>query len=196
MGSGEDHQRTRRLGAVIREHRRAADLTLARLATETGLSPSFLSQLENGRTNTSLRSLQQIADALTTTATALLAAADAVAPNPLVRATDDTALPQSDPGDGTVRALVHGDRDLRALEFTGGTDHGARDFVHDGDEILHVVRGRVTIRAAGSEHELGPGDTYYCVAGERHRWWAHSPDTTTLVVAVADNRTVKRDTRK
>ncbi|MFF2085868.1 helix-turn-helix domain-containing protein [Nocardia sp. NPDC058176] len=196
MPNGEDHQRNRQLGAVIREHRRAAGHTLARLAADTGLSPSFLSQLENGRTNTSLRSLQQIADALTTTATALLAAADATAPAPLVRATDDTALPQTEPGAGTVRALVHGDRDLRALEFTGGTDHGDREFTHQGDEIIHVIRGRISIVAAGTEHELGPGDTYYCGAGERHRWWAHTPDTTTLVVAVGDHRTVKRTTRK
>ncbi|MFB7875770.1 MULTISPECIES: helix-turn-helix domain-containing protein [unclassified Nocardia] len=190
-----EHIRNTQLGAVIRDRRRAAGHTLARLAAETGLSPSFLSQLENGHTNTSLRSLQQIADALATTATALLAAADDTAAAPLVRADENTTLPQSDPGAGTVRALVHGDRDLRALEFTGGTDRGDRDFTHRGDEIIHVVRGRISLVADGTEHELGPGDTYYCRAGEKHRWWAHSPDTTTLVLAVADGRTVKRNSR-
>ncbi|MFD3591736.1 helix-turn-helix domain-containing protein [Nocardia sp. NPDC058640] len=195
MASG-DHIRHRQLGTVIHDRRLAAGHTLARLSTETGLSQSFLSQLENGRTNTSLRSLQQIADALSTTATALLAAADDTAPAAVVRAADDTVLPQTDPGAGTVRSLVHGDRDLRALEFTGGTDRGDRDFVHQGDEIIHVTRGAISLIADGTEHELGAGDTYYCRAGEKHRWWAHSPDTTTLVLAVADGRTVKRNSRK
>ncbi|MEV0077994.1 XRE family transcriptional regulator [Nocardia neocaledoniensis] len=190
-----DNAGNRQLGSVIRAHRRAAGRTLAVLAAETGLSASFLSQLENGRTNSSLRSLQQIADALSTTATALLAAADDAAPAPIVRADENTALPQDEPGDGTVRVLAHGDRDLRALEFTGGTSRGDRDFAHAGDEIIHVVRGRVSLVADGTEYELGQGDTYYCRAGERHRWWAHSPDTTTLVVAVADGRTVKNTHR-
>ncbi|WP_278263460.1 cupin domain-containing protein [Nocardia sp. AG03] len=190
-----EHVRNTQLGAVVRDRRRAAGFTLARLSADTGLSPSFLSQLENGHTNTSLRSLQQIADALSTTATALLAAADDTAPAPLVRADENTALAQSDPGAGTVRALVHGDRDLRALEFTGGTDRGDRDFTHRADEIIHVVRGRISLVADGTEYELGPGDTYYCRAGEKHRWWAHSPDTTTLVLAVADGRTVRRGPR-
>ncbi|MFC9474427.1 helix-turn-helix domain-containing protein [Nocardia sp. NPDC055002] len=190
-----EHIRNRQLGTVIRDRRLAAEYTLARLATETGLSQSFLSQLENGRTNTSLRSLQLIADALSTTATALLAAADDTAPAAVVRAADDTALPQTEPGAGTVRSLVHGDRDLRALEFTGGTDRGDRDFVHRSDEIIHVIRGRISLIADGTEHDLGTGDTYYCRAGEKHRWWAHSPDTTTLVLAVADGRTVKRASR-
>ncbi|GGK32933.1 helix-turn-helix domain-containing protein [Nocardia camponoti] len=184
--------RARQLGAVLHERRRAAGMTLAHLAIQTGLSQSFLSQLENGRTNTSLRSLQHIADALSTTATALLAAADDIAPTPLVRASDDTARPQAEPGGGTVRALVNGDRDLRALAFTGGTDRGDRDFAHRADEIIHVISGSISLVADDVEYTLTAGDTYYCQAGERHRWSAHTDDTQTLVIAVADDRTVRR----
>ncbi len=39
------------LGGVVHDRRRAARLTLAELAAKTELSQSFLSQLENGRTN-------------------------------------------------------------------------------------------------------------------------------------------------
>lgn len=60
------------LGGVIRAARLEKGLTLAQMSEQTGLSASFLSQLENGRTNTSLRSLQTVADALGTTATVLL----------------------------------------------------------------------------------------------------------------------------
>ncbi|MFB7724790.1 helix-turn-helix domain-containing protein [Nocardia sp. NPDC056100] len=178
---------------VIHRRRRAAGLTLAQLAAHTELSQSFLSQLENGRTNTSLRSLQRIADALGTTATELLAAADSAPTATVVRAADDTALAQAEHGgDGSVRSLVHGARDLRALEFTGGTERGDREFAHGNDELIHVVAGTITVIAGGEEIVLATGDSYYCVAGVAHRWWAHTPETRTLVVAVADGRTVRR----
>ncbi|WP_051178882.1 helix-turn-helix domain-containing protein [Nocardia concava] len=181
-----------RLGQVVHARRLEVGLTLAQLAEQAALSQSFLSQFENGRSNTSLRSLQRIADALGTTAVDFLAAADTAPRAPVVRATEDTRLPQSDPGDGSVRSLVHGTRDLRALEFTGGTTRGDREFTHANDELMHVVRGSITVIAGGEEFTLAAGDTYYCAAGVPHRWWAHSDDTHTLVFTVPDTLTVRR----
>lgn len=192
-----EQPRWQRLGDVVHSRRLAAGLTLAQLSDQAQLSQSFLSQLENGRTNASLRSLQRISDALGATATELLAAADSTPAAVVVRATDDTRLEQVDPAaDGSVRALVHGARDLRALEFTGGTTRGDREFVHDNDELIYVVKGAVTVAAQGAETTLGTGDTYYCVAGVRHRWWARTDDTVTLVLAVADGMAVRRASHK
>ncbi len=190
-GSG-DPARWAGLGDVVHDRRRAARLTLATMAAKTELSQSFLSQLENGRTNTSLRSLQRIADALGTTATELLAAADNAPGAVLVRAGDGTLEQAQTDNDGSVRSLVHGARDLRALEFTGGTGRGGREFTHQNDELIYVVAGTITLVADGEELTLSTGDTFYCAAGVRHRWWAHTDDTTTLVLAVADGLAVRR----
>ncbi|WP_373283735.1 cupin domain-containing protein [Nocardia tenerifensis] len=46
--------------------------------------------------------------------------------------------------------------------------------------------------ADGEEVTLSTGDSYYCPSGVRHRWWAHADDTTTLLLAVADERTIRR----
>ncbi|MEC3955173.1 XRE family transcriptional regulator [Nocardia sp. CDC153] len=184
--------RWRRLGRVVHARRLAAGLTLARLAELTGLSQSFLSQFENGRSSSSLRSLQRIADALGVNATELLSEADDAPSSPVVRADEDTRLPQAEAADGSVRSLVHGERDLRALEFTGGSAHGDREFAHANDELIYVVRGAITVVAGGEEHVLGTGDAFYCAAGVRHRWWAHTDDTTTLLLSVADALTIRR----
>lgn len=184
------------LGEVIHQRRLAAGLTLAQLAEQSGLSPSFLSQLENGRSRTSLRSLQRISDSLGTTATELLASADETPTEVVVRA-GEGALDQAEPGeDGSVRTLVHGARQLRALEFTGGAARGDREFAHDNDELIYVVRGTVTVLVDGVQTRLTAGDAYYCAAGVAHRWWAHTPDTKTLLLAVADGLTVRRATHK
>ncbi len=163
-GSG-DPARWAGLGDVVHDRRRAARLTLATMSAKTELSQSFLSQLENGRTNTSLRSLQRIADALGTTATELLAAADNAPGAVLVRAGDGALEQAPTDNDGSVRSLVHGAGDLRALEFTGGTGRGGREFTHQNDELIYVVSGTITLVADGEELTLSTGDTFYCAAG-------------------------------
>lgn len=54
----------RAIGRVIREARKAQDLTLKQLARRTGLSVSLLSQIERAESSASISSLYKIASAL------------------------------------------------------------------------------------------------------------------------------------
>lgn len=181
------------LGGVVRATRLRTGLTLAHMSERTGLSASFLSQLENGRTNTSLRSLQQIADALDTTATALLAEAD-LDTDPVARAGNESLTLSDAPG-ATVRSLVHGKRALRALEFTGSA-HDDREFTHDHDEILYVVTGKVSATMTGPDGDrietLATGDSLYIGSRIAHRWKALSADTRVVLFSVADDMVIRR----
>lgn len=56
----------------IREHRTASDLTIEDLAEKTGLSVSYVSRLEKGERNLSMRNLNLFAHALNLTASELL----------------------------------------------------------------------------------------------------------------------------
>ncbi|MEU0736593.1 helix-turn-helix domain-containing protein, partial [Streptomyces lavendulocolor] len=112
-----DEKETLRVGVAVRRRRRAMALTLAAVAERSGLSVPFLSQIENERARPSERSLQQIADALDTTTVALLDAADPARTVDVVRATDD-------PGRPGARALVRGQHQMHAEEFTGEHDAG------------------------------------------------------------------------
>jgi len=48
---------------------------------------------------------------------------------------------------------------------------GAFDCNEPGDELQTILSGRVRIvRADGSEHEFGPGDTMFTYQGERVTW--------------------------
>jgi XRE family aerobic/anaerobic benzoate catabolism transcriptional regulator len=66
----------RALGDTIRSRRRAARMTRRALAETSGLSERFLGDLEVGRGNISVLRLRQIADALHTRASDLLASAE------------------------------------------------------------------------------------------------------------------------
>lgn len=70
--------RLRQLGEYIRVQRQLADLSLRRLAEMTHVSNAYLSQIERGLHQPSLRVIRSIADALNLSADVLLAQAGMV----------------------------------------------------------------------------------------------------------------------
>ena len=180
-----------RVGAAVRKRRRALGLTLAAVSARSGLSVPFLSQIENERARPSMRSLKGVADALDTTAERLLAASDAARTVDAVRAGEDAR--SAGPAEG-IRALVRGQHQLHALEFSGEQETG-REFEHRNDELLYVADGAVEVEAEGRAYRLGPGDALFLSGGVRHRWRSTTPDTRILVVAVSDHIATTRDPR-
>src|ERR1700747_257085 len=81
------------LGAFIRERRKQANLSLRQLAELTSLSNPYLSQIERGLHQPSVRVLRAISDALTLSAETLLTQAG------LIDAIAGGAGPQSGPAD-------------------------------------------------------------------------------------------------
>jgi len=73
-----------RLGARVRDARTARHLSLRALADESGVSLRFLGELERGRGNVSILTLQKVASALGTSAASLLAAAEAARPRRVI----------------------------------------------------------------------------------------------------------------
>ena len=89
------------LGAFIRSQRRMANLSLRQLAELTHLSNPYLSQVERGLHQPSVRVLKAISDALNLSAETLLAQAgliDAVTADPAAGDVGeaDTSLPQTE----------------------------------------------------------------------------------------------------
>lgn len=79
----ESWQRQREaLGAFIRAQRKMANLSLRQLADLTSLSNPYLSQVERGLHQPSVRVIKAIADALNVSAETLLAQAGLVNPGP------------------------------------------------------------------------------------------------------------------
>ena len=73
MVTAEDEERARRLGEYIRMQRQMADLSLRGMAELTKVSNAYLSQIERGLHQPSLRVLQAIAAALHIPADTLMA---------------------------------------------------------------------------------------------------------------------------
>ena len=88
------------LGAFIKEQRKRANLSLRQLAELTSLSNPYLSQVERGLHQPSVRVLKAISGALNVSAETLMAQAgliDAIAANPDAQADGTTAEPRDVP---------------------------------------------------------------------------------------------------
>jgi transcriptional regulator with XRE-family HTH domain len=86
------------LGAFIRARRKSADLTLRQLAEKTRLSNPYLSQIERGLHQPSVRVIRLISDALNVSAETLLTqagllqSADSTTPAPAAAVTVEVAI--------------------------------------------------------------------------------------------------------
>jgi transcriptional regulator with XRE-family HTH domain len=99
--------RLRGLGEYIRLQRQMADLSLRRLAELTDVSNAYLSQIERGLHEPSLRVLRAIAEALNVSAATLLAQAGLI----------DAAVATVDPRKRTdTETAIREDPDLTAEE--------------------------------------------------------------------------------
>jgi transcriptional regulator with XRE-family HTH domain len=107
------------LGAFIREQRKKANLSLRQLAELTSLSNPYLSQVERGLHQPSVRVLKAISDALNLSAESLMAQAglidaiagtdetqDHVSPDSKVPATEDAIRADARLGEDQKAALI------------------------------------------------------------------------------------------
>lgn len=180
-----------RLGGAIRARRRGLGMTLVEMAAGAGLSHPFLSQLERGLARPSMRSLTAIADALGTTAQALLAESDlpggpglraaaGAGPVSVVHATDRP--PSADSPGGLVRPLARGERAMLPVEYDGAPPEFHEYFAHDGEEFVYVVCGVIEVDVEGELRTAGAGDSVYYGGGLRHRWRSAGAEPVRLVV--------------
>ena len=109
--SGHEERESERpsvLGAYIRAQRQLADLSLRQLATLSNVSNAYLSQVERGLHQPSLKVLRSIADALDISTEHMLAQAGVVTAS--ARTVSETVTSSGD--QGTVEAIL-GDEALR-----------------------------------------------------------------------------------
>ncbi|HET7555734.1 MAG TPA: XRE family transcriptional regulator [Gaiellaceae bacterium] len=158
------------VGERLRTLRRFRRCTLQTVAARSGLSESFLSQVERGRSNASIASLRRIADALGVTM------ADLFEPNgmprPRVLKRDDRpALQFGILGRKsllTPRPLHHLEVFQGELEVGGST--GEEPYAHgDSEELFLVLSGTVQLELGGELFELDPGDSIDYRSSTPHR---------------------------
>jgi transcriptional regulator with XRE-family HTH domain len=147
------------LGRKIRDLRLRRGFTVQQLATASGLSKGFISQVENGRTSPSLATLRDLASALKTSVAYLVVEEEQV-PH-VVRARE---RPRLHVGGNTSKVEVLSAQpkrnlDLIMAELPPGMPAGDKRHYHHGEECLLVLEGRVSVACADHRLVLEAGDS-------------------------------------
>jgi transcriptional regulator with XRE-family HTH domain len=142
------------VGAQVRHWRGVRGMTLAGVASRSGLNVGYLSQIENDKASPSLAVLGQLADALDVPPAWFLMG-DVPAPT-VVRAADRPIV------EGDQGRVEHVDgrasRDVTIIEGVSKPGGRVGMHAHPGDEHHIVLRGRFRMRQGDHEVEVGPGD--------------------------------------
>src|SRR3954469_1816958 len=158
------------VGERLRAIRRLRRCTLRTVAERSGLSESFLSQVERGRSSASIGSLRRIAEALGVTVADLFEPSGPPRPR-VLRRDERPALAFGILGRKlllTPRALHHLEVFVREPDVGGSP--GAEPYSHgDSEELFVVLSGRVQLELGGELHELDSGDSIDYRSSTPHR---------------------------
>ena len=178
----EIEQSQRLVGQQVRALRTERGLTLDDLATRSGCSIGSLSQIERGLGNPAFGTLVKIAHALDVPVVRLLHSPEPATVSPVVRKAERRRItpPSSSAGDGTVYELLTPDLD-RALEvlrmrIPPGHDTHMTPFVHEGEEVCHLLRGTHEVHLNGTVYTLSEGDTISFPSTTPHWYRNAGPD--------------------
>ena len=176
QASAEAFIAEKRIGERIKRLRLKKSMGLVELGRQTGLSASFLSQLETGRVVPTLRNLARVAIVFGKDLNYFFEAE----PQPMFRIhrkNERTRLPQSGVEDPNYYFESLGymvpDRQLDPYfaEFLPGRKASdIRPHVHPGFEFLYVLEGQLEIRHADKTHVVASGDGVYFDASTPHSY--------------------------
>ena len=168
------------IGAKLRSTRLAQALTIADVATATGLSTGFISRVERDETSPSVSTLVTLCQVLSLPLGSLFEAPEneviSLADAPRIkmggsRAVEHLLTPRSE-----SRVQV-----LRSLLEAGATGGEELYTINCDVEIVHVLSGTLRVRLVGGTVDLLTGDTMTLAGREPHSWDNNSDAVTELI---------------
>jgi transcriptional regulator with XRE-family HTH domain len=174
----------KRLGSRLRKLRRERGFSLGDVAKATDISQSFLSHVENGKSDITFMRLERLISLYGASLT------DLVGPHPandrIVRASEQEPLEL--PGTHAALYLLAPDTKrsmmpiLCIYEPGGGS---TEPFRTESEEFIHVFQGAVEITFEDGEVlELGKGDSVYLIEPHRSREYHNKSRGKTITLSV------------
>ena len=149
------------IGTKIKERRLEQKLNLRDLGEKTGLTASFLSQVENDLTEPSITSLQKIATALKV---------------PMFTFLNENTQSEQVVRNGSRRKLSFPNPHLTyelltanlthqmagfIIQLKAGETHNAQQLYRATEEMMYVIQGELEIQVGENKHRLKSGDSIY-----------------------------------
>ena len=176
------------IGARLRAVRKEKGWTLEALASMSGLSTGFLSQVERDLTTLSIVSLSAICHALSVPIESLFSSSRPIgeAPSAVTRA--DQQLHIQIGGSPITYRYLSGQlpdapiKELLIAEFPPQCDQQGSS--HEGQELGYVLRGSLVLDVQDEQYELKAGDSYRVEASQSHGYRTSADEGANVLMAV------------
>jgi transcriptional regulator with XRE-family HTH domain len=169
--AASDEARAIAPGPLIRDLRKRMGVTLQQMAQATGRSVGFVSQIERGLSQPTVRDLNVIADRLGVPGSYFYALANAPERSWITRPSQRRMLRYADGFvDHLVSPSLAGRLCVLESVLEPGADTGDRSIVEHLEQAVYVLQGRLTIWVDGEECTLKPGDAGQLPSGMPTRY--------------------------
>lgn len=172
------------IGTKLRELRDARGLTLRELASQTGLSPTLLSQVERGITEPSLKSLRALAGVFGQSVSALFEE-----PNPVslhVSRPGERSKISTPVGHIQYERLTPGNGQLAVLKGTlaPAERSGDHPWAHPAIECVYVLTGVLTVLVGDQTVTVESGEAITIDSNQPHLYSNETGETVTFILSV------------
>lgn len=164
------------VGARIRRLRKARGYRIAEVARKSGLSVSYLSQIERGLSSASIRVLARLADALDVGIAELFPGTDQPEERGPIKIARMTERKQVDFAASGIskEVLTPFDQsprlDIYIMNIAVGGSSGEAPFTHQGEEAGFVLEGGIELLVGGQREILAEGDSFRFSSSEPHHY--------------------------
>lgn len=175
------------IGETLRRLRQGRGLSLNDVAAGTDISPSFLSLVENGRSDITIGRLTRLVDFFKISITEILPSPEATEPD-IVRASERRLIHSPAEGIDVFMLGVDTRRSMMPMLLVFQPRAELAEYGrHPGEEFVHVLSGKLRLTLMGSEPRLlGPGDSAY-YPGDRMHLFANASERAPLKIICVDS---------
>lgn len=174
------------LGTKLRALRAARGLSLNDVADGTQISSSFLSLVENGRSDITIGRLTRLIEFFGISITDLVSAGEPEDPD-IIRKDERPRLRSRTEGIEVFMLTPDRNRAMMAMLLELKPGAGRAEYgEHPGEEFVHVIRGELLLDVKGSEPRLlRAGDSAY-YPGDRPHMFQNASDEKSLRIICVD----------
>ena len=174
------------VGQAINKLRQQKGISNRQLAMMADITPSMLSQIENGQANPSINSLKSIADALNTPLYVFFIE-DNSTQSLIVRKNERRKMGYGDEPGIQYELLMPNESNIEfcKMRLAPHMMSASKMYSHEGEEVLLVLEGTVTVYLEDAVYTLDEGDCIRIPSSQKHRWENRTDDIVEVIFAVS-----------
>ncbi len=166
----------------LRARRKELGMTMQQVADQAGLSVGFISQIERGLTVPSLSSLVSVSRVLGLHASQFLAQPAENTQQTKHNERIPFAINEGSVTYERISSSFPGSV-LRSVIIHEPPGHRAEPISHEGEEMLFVLEGAITVEVDGNRSILAKGDSIHFSSRKIHSTWNHSNEPAAILWA-------------